>query len=797
MALIDTKDIEFSYKLDEFQTKAMQCIDNNINPFVVAKTGNGKSSVAEYAIAKAIKENKKVIYTTPLKTLSNQKYCDINKKIKSKFFKDITTNDLGILTGDSKRNDDNAQIMIATTEIVQNKLFMEPQFFNDVGYVIFDEVHYFTDEFRGHVWENTMILLPNHIIMVMLSATVENVPNFINWLDSIRTYKTQLCSTDTRIVPLAYSLYHANWNWNAYFYNTKFEDNNIRKNKYMENYTDLKKQITSGKYNHKYAINQVINFMENKNMFPTIIYAFSRQKCENMPSYVEKSYIDHKERAEIEKIFNHYMMKAKLSEEDKNANQFVLMKKYLLKGIAYHTSGVIPYLKEIIEIMLDKKLIKILFATETVATGLNIGFKSVVFTELRKYDSSCNRLLTTSEFLQASGRAGRRGHDEIGHVIYAPMHYIENMHTFESMLFGQCTNLVSSFKINIPLILKSISNENINIDTIIAKSYMNYNNMDEVKSLKLIIEFSEKILIQYNKYIEKTNEHEQALIQFNDILKNLMNNYTNIATQLENYKTKKIINDIYNIIMNIDWHKIKESLQSTDSISKIQDIKFPNEICELFIEKSQKEITNLEYNINLDKYTNILYLQKLGYVDDKVQLSTNGHMASFINETSPVVLLTLYNEGIFNDCDEYALVCIFSLFLNCNANSKKNNDIKIDDLKIEPAIIDKIKKVKEIVDTQINNVDEYFQYDIDATFVEYTYLWAYDYSIGEVYGHILDNYVFEGNFVKNMLKLNNIINEFIKAVELVDNHELSNKLSKCKALIIKNIVALESLYLHM
>lgn len=776
MTLLNNGYVNFGFELDEFQLGAISAIDNIQNVIVTAPTGCGKTIPALYAISKAISENKKIIYTSPLKTLSNQKFNEIATKIKNGFFKDVTINDLGIETGDTKKNIDTCQIVVGTVEIFHNKMFLEPDYFKDVGYIIYDEAHYFSSE-RGGVWERTMIQLPQHIQFIMLSATVQNVHNFINWLDSIREYKTIHCSTDVRHVPLTFSLYNANWNWFSYFYNTR--DKRFKIIKYNENYYNIKQQITSHKYNNKYVLNTLLNNMNEKELLPTIVYSFSRNNCEIMPSFIEASFITHKERAEIERIYNYYMNKARLSEEEKNINQFVLMKKYLMNGIAFHTSGLIPFLKEIIEMLLEKKLIKVLFATETVSTGLNIGFKSVVFTELQKYDSVSKRLLNTSEFLQASGRAGRRGHDDIGHVIYAPLHYIENVQTFQNILCGNTTQLTSKYQIDIPLLLKTYNSGDLSLlDEMTSKSFAQYQNILSIENNNKFIEYNKNCIQLYDKYINVLNDDE-----------------------------KKILDD-YHKGYNVYKHHLKDIYSLKDNLKNLNYekeilpiIKFNREFYNATINTYNNKNTEINYEINEQKYKIIEYLQEhefISIINDTIQLTKYGVMGMYINEFSPIIFVELYKNDIFENIDEYILLSILSTIMHSgnNDNNKNSNDISIKDLKIDSYIIETLIKVEELIE-ELNKKNITHQFNLNLAFVEYIYLWAYNYNVNEVYGYILDNYVFEGNFVKNILKINNMCNELIKAFEFIENKEFINIIHKAQELIMKGIVNIDSIYLYV
>ena len=255
--------IIFPYELDDFQINSINSIEEGNHVLVTAHTSAGKSTVAEYAIAKAIAGGKKVIYTSPIKTLSNQKYSEFNKIYDS----------VGILTGDIKQNPD-ANILVMTTEILRNMLFRSAELIKDLYCVIFDEVHYINDHDRGHVWEETLIMLPNNIQIIMLSATIDNPEKIAKWI-SLKGKNIDLIGTKIRPVPLEHNIY-----WNEGIIKIMGNNKNFNSDKYSEIYSDYVKLYKSYVKPNK-PLNELVSYLDKKNLFPCIFFTYSRKKCED------------------------------------------------------------------------------------------------------------------------------------------------------------------------------------------------------------------------------------------------------------------------------------------------------------------------------------------------------------------------------------------------------------------------------------------------------------------------------------------------------------------------------------
>lgn len=406
---------QYSFVLDPFQKEAISCIESNQSVLVSAHTSAGKTVVAEYAIAKSLKEKQRVIYTTPIKALSNQKYREFTEEFK----------DVGLVTGDVTINP-TASCLIMTTEILRNMLYRGSEIMREVGWVVFDEIHYMRDKERGVVWEETLILLPDNVRYVFLSATIPNARQFAEWVCHLHKQPCHVVYTDYRPTPLQHFIFPAGGDGIHLILDEKgnFKDDNfnsamqVLQNTGEASKGDQKgrKGGIKGKDESQTNIFKIVKMIMERNFAPVIIFSFSKKDCEVYAMQMAKlDFNTNEEKKLVDEVFNNAL--DVLSEEDRNLPQVENVLPLLRRGIGIHHGGLLPILKEIIEILFGEGLIKALFATETFAMGLNMPARTVLFTSPRKFDGKDFRWITSGEYIQMSGRAGRRGLDDKGIVI--------------------------------------------------------------------------------------------------------------------------------------------------------------------------------------------------------------------------------------------------------------------------------------------------------------------------------------------------------------------------------------------
>ena len=392
-------EFKFPFQLDEFQCDACHYIDDGKSVVVCAPTGAGKTVIAQHAIHRALENGKRIFYTTPLKALSNQKYYDFGEK--------YGTENVGLLTGDTSINR-TAQIVVMTTEVFRNMLYgtnfgAVADNLKDVKYIVLDEVHYMNDEQRGTVWEESIIYCPTDIQIIALSATVANADELTSWINTVHS-DTKLVNTDFRPVPLRFYYFDSSQPNRLLPLLTPSGqlNNKIKPEKHQWG--------KHGKNKQKSPVKDVVRNLANQDMLPAIYFTFSRRKCdEQMEKCSYMGLVTPMEQAQIKQFIDEYIAENPHLYGNKHIE-------YLMQGVASHHAGLLPAWKILVEKLFQQGLIKVVFATETLAAGINMPARSTVISSTSKRTDSGHRMLTASEFLQMSGRAGRRGMDEVGYV---------------------------------------------------------------------------------------------------------------------------------------------------------------------------------------------------------------------------------------------------------------------------------------------------------------------------------------------------------------------------------------------
>ena len=493
---------EFPFELDDFQKDACRCITDGKSVVVCAPTGAGKTVIAQHAIHCALEQGKKVFYTTPLKALSNQKYNDFSEK--------YGIDKVGLLTGDTSINR-GAQIVVMTTEVFRNMLYgtnfgSVTDNLKDVKYVILDEVHYMNDEQRGTVWEESIIYCPTNVQIVALSATVANADKLTEWINTVHS-RTELINTDFRPVPLRF-----------YYFDSSQPNTllplltpNGTLNKKIK---PEKKEFKRGKAVQKRnTVKDVVRNLHEKNMLPAIYFTFSRKKCdEQMEKCASLCLVTPKEQEEIRQIIDDYIAENPYLYKNKHIE-------YLMLGVASHHAGLLPGWKVLVEKLFQKGLIKVVFATETLAAGINMPARSTVISSISKRTDNGHRTLTPSEFLQMSGRAGRRGMDEIGYVVIVGTPFqtpeevaelvLSDANPLESKFspsYSMVLNLLQRFTLEEAkeLVLKSFGyfSSNYRIEPLLAVKDEYECKIDECNSFVCYCKKTNDDLLEYNKIRE-------------------------------------------------------------------------------------------------------------------------------------------------------------------------------------------------------------------------------------------------------------------------------------------------------
>ncbi|MFC1524934.1 DEAD/DEAH box helicase [Planctomycetota bacterium] len=446
-------------KLDPFQEQAIQAIQLGKSVLVSAPTGAGKTLIAEYAIEQCLANNQRIIYTAPIKALSNQKFRNFRQNYGER---------IGIMTGDVVINQD-APAMIMTTEIFRNISFDAPQRLKNISYVIFDEVHFLSDEDRGTVWEESIIFAPKHIKFIALSATIRNLNQLAAWIKKVHQDDLVVIEEPNRPVPLKHSLFIRNHG-----------PGNINDLKRIENQKSIdRRDFFRHKHRSRQSLiaknnwkNLLIDHLASQHQLPCLYFIFNREGCrERAEDNLTRNFLTPSEQLEAIKIFQKLCDKYQL---DKSETSIQSLEQLVKHGIAYHHAGMLPTLKEIVEQLFTTGLIKILFATETFALGINMPAKTVVFDCLVKYDGVGRAPMKVLEYHQMAGRAGRRGIDKQGFVYSNIELPYDRFKTINQIMSDDIEPIQSQFNLSYASILSLYERVGERIYQACAQSFSNF-----------------------------------------------------------------------------------------------------------------------------------------------------------------------------------------------------------------------------------------------------------------------------------------------------------------------------------
>lgn len=814
----------YNFPLSDFQKWAIYSIVKGDHCLVTAHTGSGKTLPAEFAIEYFKSKNKKVIYTGPIKALCNQKLYDFKRKFPHISF--------GILTGDIKDNPD-ADVLIMTTEILRNTLlqtnsknsstFKSPELqFNlnietELGAVIFDEVHYIGDADRGAVWEQSIMLLPSHIQLIMLSATIESPHIFAEWVETQKNTTPKknlyLITTHERVVPLTHSLWTTCPSFLAipgvkgtpleYKFKElmnkpieiatnggQFNDSNYFKTqKILDVLAKSKVHVKRA-----YVLNELINYLNVNDMLPALCFVFSRKNVELCAKEISVPLFTKEDKTP--NIIEHECQKI-LMAKFKNYKEYLLLEEYqtilqlLKKGIAIHHAGIMPVIREMVELLFEKRYIKLLFATETFAVGINMPTKAVIFTSLNKFSGSNMRDLLPHEYTQMAGRAGRRGIDTIGHVLHCcNLFKLPEINTYRAMLTGPPKMLTSQFKISFNLILT-----------------MNAKDTNTMLTEQLI-HFMEHSFIQNDiakeiAYYDKTNTELQEMKNSQE---ELLHNKSIVKTPLELITKFKELTTHCEIVNN----KQKKKVLHTIHALKEEHSNIERDL--IYYEQLQKTKVDLHnndvYRVNTIHYiennvNHMIHVLKTNtFLDNDGQLTKKGIVARHIQEVHPLVFAEMYDSYGFN-LSASELVGLLSCFTTISMPDDLRFSIPANEL-INPNVKLMAKHLKASMN-KYYELEEKYELNSGADFnlhfelIDFMIEWCN--ATNETACHELIRTIkttkdlFLGEFIKCILKINSIAKELETICTLLENVSLLQKVKQIPELTLKYVVTNQSLYI--
>ena len=638
-------DHPYTFPLDDFQTRAINAIGREENVLVTAKTGSGKTLVGEYQIWRSLKKGKRVFYTTPIKSLTNQKFHDLKQIHPS----------VGIMTGDIKFAPQ-SDIVVLTTEILRNLLYKRGSSteslgitaslsLDDVDAIVFDEVHYINDPSRGKVWEECFILLPPSIRLVLLSATIDSPEPFAKWLAELKGVPMNLISTTHRVVPLYHKVgedlvmgpdnIFNRRAYEAYLRGIQTQRTQLRKQREAVRAREEGQPVVpkdQRSHSFVYQLNEHIKKLEDTQLLPALFFVFSRKNCVQYASKVTASLVDSSESAAIKHILNFHLHRYP---DLKTLPQYYELEGLLLKGIAYHHSGLLPILKEIVEILFGRGLVRVLFATETFAVGINMPTKTVVFTSYRKYDDLSNglRMLRTDEYIQMAGRAGRRGKDTQGIVYYLPDHEAEDAFCVEQMMTGKQSTILSQMDFGVDFILKSLQSGSLQWKDILTSSYY-------YQQAQVLLNSLQRERTSLVESMPETHPDCQVRWQLEQTFKISVNAARkDIQRTLEGWKNRH---------MGPNWDRLWKNYQACVQIQTKLDT----------LDGQIDQVSNVARPVEF----RMAALEEDGYICDG-QLTALGKLAAEINEGDPLMMSRLFMEKTLHSCSANELISKLAQFL--------------------------------------------------------------------------------------------------------------------------------------
>ena len=831
---LEPLDTNYPFELSFFQKSAITAINNGDSVLVTAHTGSGKTLPAEYGIEYWVARGKKVVYTSPIKALSNQKFNEFSVKFPNISF--------GLLTGDIKYNPE-ADVLIMTTEILRNTLFQKTILSPDqqiqsalhfdmdlqeeLSCVIFDEVHYINDQSRGKVWEETIMMLPNHVQLIMLSATIDTPTRFAKWVEQQNpTKEVWVCSTEERVVPLKHYMYIT-------MHDSMFDkmENKEDKSKFQRlnnellllksketpfkdsvyhNVKDVKRYMDKNRVflKRSFALNKLVKQLQKGDMLPAICFVFSRKGVEQCAAEISHSLIEegstHAETVEQE--CKKILLKLSNYREYLHLPEYLFMVKLLKKGIAIHHSGVLPVLREMVEMLFSKGYIRLLFATETFAVGINMPTKTVIFTSFMKFDGNQERMLQGHEYTQMAGRAGRRGMDTVGHVVHmSNLSPLPSIVDYKTMLKGTPQKLTSKFTIHYNLVLNLLRfspdsmlpfmNRSMNQETIQNQIKELHNNKNAVT--KEIEEFSPfyKIIIPetvLEKYvnIEQGNEYQNAKQrkQVRRELQDLKNKNPSIEKEVELYKKMKGYRDK---LASLDRNISFVETYNKETIYIFMDILFNH----WFIDIETK-----------DQVKKVQFADKRPWLDpsNKLILTEKGIVSIGIQEWNGVVAAEfLENTHYLDEMSVKDMIKLFSCFTNIRVSDDVKSGYKSHNY--TGSALESSIDILQTIYSKYNDIEVKYElntgleYEIHFDLLPYMEEWidsVDQQSCAEVLKKLeVDKKIFVGEFVKALLKIHTIGMELEKIAEDTNHIDLLVKLREIPDLILKYVVTTQSLYI--
>ena len=808
----------YEYPLHDFQKWAIKGIVDGNHVLVCAPTGSGKTLPGEFALNYFHTKGKRTIYTSPIKALSNEKFYNFTRK-----YPHLS---VGLITGDIKTNPE-ADVLIMTTEILLNKLYQvksstpapsssisfEMDIEHELGCVVFDEIHFINDESRGHVWEQSIMMLPPQVQMIGLSATLDDPAKFAYWLEN-RGSSTKfsdkevfLTQKQVRAVPLIhYSFITATNGVNKHI-KDKTLQNEIRsaidKPFVIQDangvFNDVQYQSTNKvlklfekhdiRVKRQHVLNKVTEYLVEKEMLPALCYVFSRKQLEKCAEELTTNLLefDSKVAYTVDRECEQIIRKLPNFEEYLHLPEYVNTVKLLRKGVGIHHAGLMPILREMTELLFARGFIKILFCTETMSVGINLPVKTTIFTDVNKFNGEINRMLYSHEYTQAAGRAGRLGLDTVGHVIHLN-NLFRNVESvgYKTMMNGKPQTLSSKFKISYNLLLNLLDIGDNNLVNFASRSMVTGDLDNQMKQIYYKITTANTELDNMKSTLTHLRTPCEIIEQYIELEKNIK-----FAV---NKKRKEMDRQIQNIR---DSNKFID--QDKFSYQKIS-VK-ENDVASL-----QNQLDSVNSYIKSGVYTVLQLLKDEEFVDgdfsdeSTLKLSLKGKIASQLREVHCLVFAKILEDKQIDHLSSKQLISLFSIFTNISVQDDyKDYSPRTDDNELQNIVktVTKMYEDYSIKETSLK-INTGFDYNIHYDLLNYVDKWC-DCQDVESCKLVLqemdeEKQIFLGEFIKALLKINNISGEMEKIAEMTGNIAFLSKLKEIQNMTLKYVVTNQSLY---
>lgn len=815
---------KYPYELHDFQKWSIEATVTGNHVLICCPTGSGKTFGGEFALDYFHSLGKKTIYCSPIKALSNEKYHSFTQK-----YPHIS---IGLITGDIKTNP-TADVLIMTTEILLNKLYQiksdspipvssvsfDMDIMNELGCVIFDEIHFINDEHRGHVWEQSIMMLPSHIQMVGLSATLDNPEKFALWLETKGEISTPsekevyLTRKQVRAVPLIHYSFitvpnainkcikdkavkeEINQLTNKLF--VIQDDKNVFNDTNYQNMNRMLKLFEKNdvRVKRQHVLNKLAELLVEKEMLPALCYVFSRKQLELCAEELTTNLLefDSKVSYTVDRECEQIVRKLPNYEEYLKLPEYVNTVKLLRKGVGIHHAGLIPILREMTELLFARGFIKILFCTETMSVGINLPVKTTIFTDINKFNGDTIRMLYGHEYTQAGGRAGRLGLDTVGHVIHLN-NLFRNVDSvsYKQMMNGKPQKLVSKFKISYNLLLNLMDIGETDFNKYARKSMIQDTIDNEMRDYYVCIGQAENELNNMSLTLSRCKTPVTVVEKYIDLKEKRLLSV--------NKKRKEADREIQGIIT--EYRDVEKDVEIVSRIgSKRREI---------------SELTSKLKNVELSLSHNIQNILKLfsdkGFINETNGLTLKGRVASNIHEVHCLVFASLVEEGALKPFAAKEIVGILSCFTNVSVPEEKRT-LTIQMITTpNKQIINFVEKMRNMYNTYadletttwvnggltVNGLNTGFDYSMHFDLIDYVIRWCDCENEAECKMLLQqvsqDKDVFLGEFVKAILKINNITSELEKVAEIIGEIELLHKLKEVPHLTLKYVATNQSLY---